>query len=1688
MPGEKWLSALFLFLFVLVSPVMSQASETYRASFPCEKASTGLEKSICHNQDIAKLDREMATVYKQALGEQGDVEQVVLQTDQRAWLRNLRKSCVLTPSEKPDALSEATRTCIVENYRTRISDLQASLTGNLDLEKVTMQAEKAVSEACFAFDHDLSDDQPLDLRSYIELSPKRDYSARIADGKLCLFGLPHSQTTKVTLRKGLKGVYGFALADDVTRDVMMGARKPDIVLGTNSYVLPKSDAPVIPVTTVNLDSVNLKFYQVVERNLVSTLTANLLGREMDNWDMRRIRDEAGEEVWAGKLDIRNIPDTDIVTQIPLSEMVADFKPGLYALVATAPDDDDTWGNKPTQWVIVTDLGLSAYDGEKGLSLQVRSLRTAQPVADAKVRLIARNNAILGETTANKDGWADFSGPLLNGKGGKEALYLTAETETGDFSFISLQESALELSDRGVSGHVPPKPLQSFLYSDRGIYRPGEKVHLGYLLRDDKADAQTGVPLTIVLYRPDGKEAFKTVQTPDDTGGGRVDIAISSAAATGKWRIAAYSDPKADPIGDLSIQVEEFVPERLEVKATTTAPYMVFGAAMPLDVQTDYLFGAPGSGLRASGSAFLQVDHHPFENRADYYFGLQDDVAQIRKNFDEIKSNTSGYADIRVPAFEAVDLSSPLKVSLNVEVADIDGRPSRAKVSLPLRNSDSFVGIRPGFTGDSLSYGQAAKFDAIAVDADGKAIKGRELMVDWIREDRDYNWFYQGGQWQSTYEKYDMPVGHDVVTTDADGKITFDRAFDRWGYYRAVVRDPLTGSAADQTFRVGWWANGQSPDRPDQLSLSVKSTDVKPGDQIDGFVKAPFDGRLVVTVAQKNVLWRKEYDLSGDGVEFHIPVDAKWGNGAYVLATAYRPGLDQDQRGPVRSVGAQWVSFGKESRTMTVDFDLPDEVRPGTSLSVPVQATGPVVGTEKVRVNVFAVDEGILRLTGFKAPKPEQDLLGQQYLQLSYHDLYGHLIAPQKGDVGVLRSGGDEMAEGNQASLNSRVFKTVALASTTVQLDNTGAGTAHFDIPDFNGKLRVFAVAYSNSATGSGVKNMLVRAPVVAELLPPRFMAPGDKAGFALRLRNLSGAEGAYKATLATSKELSVTKPDWQGDIARGQQVETRFDVTAAHVGQARLTLNIDGPNGYHQHRVWDVEVRPAQPWETHSGQRQLAAGESLDLDASYLDMFRSETASLNLSLSSVPEIDVQKLISGLDRYPYGCLEQTTSRAFPLLSFRDAQDRWQGVTFDEDHLDEKIRDGIERVLAKQRTDGSFGLWDRHSDPEPWLTAYATDFLTAARAKGYDVLDNRFVSALDWMQNAVRAEQYSPEARSYMVLVLARNDRYSKSALDYETTRLLKGKTGSLARAQLAAAQVLNGGTVDGSTIDNITNNLGNDRRYYRSFGSPLRDLAAILTLPKQVFVNDQERLTLLSSVTEMAETESYTSTQEKAWLLQAATSITAGAGKSVSLQVNDQPPEQVQSYHTGVTPAVLQDHYTVKNAGNSIVFAKWSATGIPAKPLPAEAHGLSIKRQYFDVGGKPALLDNVQTGDRFIVVLTGQSTNRLSHRALIADFLPAGFEIEANARFPELEKKLKIEPDTLSPTDFRAERDDRFVAAVNLGQDEYGNENGAGFKLFYVVRAVTPGTYVHPAPFIEDMYKPGYFARGDVSQLVVSPAR
>jgi uncharacterized protein YfaS (alpha-2-macroglobulin family) len=1549
---------------------------------------------------------------------------------------------------------------------------------SLTLKSVQTETSGALSKTCFRFDQTLTPRQDLPLRSYIAVEPQRDFSAYIDDKSLCIKGLPFSQTTHVTLRQGLSGNENHSLNADISKDIAIGPRPKSISFGQGGYVLPRQGDPMLPITTVNYDRLDLKFFRVDERNFVSLLQEDSLQTALQHWQRYQLAEHKGAEIWSGQVDISAQQDADTVTRIPLAQMVAEFKPGIYALVAAPPGTMDDYDKHPAQWVIVTDLGLSMYRGANGFSAQVRSLKTADPIDDVKFRLIAANNMVLAEGTSDDDGWFDLPGTILNGKGGKRPLYLTAQDEDGDFSFISLRDPALDLSEHGVAGVNPPGPLQAYVYSERGVYRPGEAIRLGYLLRNDAANAQNAIPLTLHLIQPDGKLAQKITHTPDTLGGGRVDIPIPAAAATGTWTVSIFSDPEQASIGDYPFEVSEFVPNRLEVKTTTAASALQSDAPSKFDVQADYLFGAPGANLRVQGRATLRVDRTPFADLKGFVFGIAEDVQNRRSAVLNGKSDAKGYVELVLPPFENVDYSSPLRLDVDVDVLDTDGRPNHAKLSVPYHHRDALVGLKPAFSG---AYGDTASFDAIAVDANGKPLPNHSLTIEWIHEDRDYNWYMRGDRWVSSYKTYDQVIASDRVTTDANGRITLSRKFDDWGYYRAAVTSAQYGSAADFSFRVGWAENSRAPDTPDALDLQLDSTDIKSGNRIKGHVKAPFAGQAVLTIAHKSVLWREEISLPKAGRSFSIPVNRDWGSGAYLLVTAYRPGEQKDQRGPGRAVGAQWLSFDQHPRILSATLDVPDTVRPNTHLQLPIQVSGAVVGKEAIKVNVFAVDEGILQLTGFATPKPSKALLAQQRLQLDYHDLYGRIIPPKDGSLGTLRSGGDTAGGNrNMGGLTTRSFKTVALASQTVDVDKTGQATVNFDIPDYTGKLRVFAVAYSKTATGSGTAALPVKSPINAELLPSRFLAPGDQSQFAFRFQNLDGPAGPYTITLETSDQLEIADPVWTTDSQPGDSTNHRFDVTALAEGKAKITVRIDGPDGYHRSRDYDLQIRHGRPWTHTYVAMDLEAGASATIPADVFAPYSPTTGRLSLTASNLPDLDVQRIITALDRYPYGCLEQVTSQSFPLLYFRNVASAWDGLNFKAETLDSRIGKGISAVLAKQRPDGSFGLWSSRSPTEPWLTAYAMDFLTEARAHGYAVLQERFDSGLDWMKASVRNGNWSADARAYMLMVLTRNNAFSTSQFKYQHKAIGKSSLRALSRAQLSAASLYQGLTPDGLTAKRIFALAGRDEDSYQTYGSPLRDAAAILTLPKEVFASPEDRHAVLHAVSAASHRQSYFSTQENGWLLRAAATVTATAGKGVALTLNGKAVSSRHAYRMTVPDMAYAGPLTISNSGDGKLFAGYTVSGIPDKPLPPSSNSFSIQRTYLTPDGKPVDLASVRSGDRFWVIIKGVLPLKSEHRALIVDMLPAGLEMDGRPTEQDLNV---VEPDKyrLSATSFRAERDDRFVAAVNM------YEYNRSFTLAYSVRAVTPGLYLHPAPFVEDMYRPSLHARGKEGMLTVIPA-
>jgi uncharacterized protein YfaS (alpha-2-macroglobulin family) len=466
---------------------------------------------------------------------------------------------------------------------------------------------------------------------------------------------------------------------------------------------------------------------------------------------------------------------------------------------------------------------------------------------------------------------------------------------------------------------------------------------------------------------------------------------------------------------------------------------------------------------------------------------------------------------------------------------------------------------------------------------------------------------------------------------------------------------------------------------------------------------------------------------------------------------------------------------------------------------------------------------------------------------------------------------------------------------------------------------------------------------------------------------------------------------------------------------------------------------------------------------------------------------VPGLLRSLDRYPYGCLEQTTSRALPLLYVSDVAALWR---VDDKQADSNVRwrvqNAVYSVIERQRFDGGFGLWTSDSPAENWLSSYAMEFLLRAKQQGYAVSDFALQQGLKWLDAYSRNYRVDDSeaigARAYAYYVLASAKAGDISGLRYLSDNYLKRAPSALAAAQMGAALALLGDQQRAAVAFKAAlERVDRERRWMRDYGSSLRDLAAIVTLMIESKMTGEDPAPLLDRLANLQLGQTYLTTQEQAWLIMAAYSVAGAKPGNMVLNV-DGAAQEPRRTALNVRPTMeeLAKGIKVSNAGADTVWTVATVIGAPAQDLPPESQGFTLARHYYTMAGAEVSPDTIKQSDMLVVVLSGKSEADVYNQALMIDLLPAGFEVE-NARLADTRSTddLPWLPE-LTPTLYTEFLDDRFVAAFDL---DWGRRS---FTVAYLVRAVTPGTYHLPAAQVEDMYQPQYRARTAAGMVTVTP--
>ena len=1549
-------------------------------------------------------------------------------------------------------------------------------------------------EFCIKFRGNLGKDKRIRFEDYLRITPAVAGGVAVRGNRLCVEGVSHGDAFEVTVLAGLPAADGSTTSTNAEFSVTIDNRSPSVAFRGGTYVLPKTGTTGVPVITVNVERVRLKILLINERNLIHEINEGHITQLIGPWNIRDVEDSRGHVVWEGEMDVDSEANARVTTAIPIGDVLKSPAPGVYVLIAEPADYKmDRWENRATQWLVVSDIGLATIKGRDGLHVFARSLETGGPKADVAVSLFGRDNGLLGTAITGADGMVRLDPGLLRGTGGRTPKALYATAGGGDFTFLDLTQAAFDLSDRGVGGRPTPGPIDVFLYADRGVYRRGETAHVVALMRNEKATAVEGIPLTMRVLRPDGAEAQRHALTGDSLGAHGLDIAFSPGAQTGRWTVQAHVDPDAEPIGTLRLLVEDVVPPRIEVKMSTDAKTLVPGQEAIVTAQADYLYGAPGAGLPAEAEVVVIEDKTPYPDFGAYHFGLaEEEVTPKRTALTVDGTDKLGSLSLDITLDTVADTTLPLKAVIRTGVFEMGGRPATASLTIPVRQRANAIGLKPRFgtAGRDLAVGegQEAGFDVVVLDRDGIAADGT-VEYAFLQEDWTYQWYLHNGAWDYEVSVIDKPLVGGTLNVAAGKPATVAHPVS-WGRYRLEVFDPQTGAASSVRFRAGWFVAPTAADTPDKLELVVDKTGYRPREVAKVHVKPPFAGEVLLAVANERVLYTRTLSVPAAGTTVEIPYAEDWGVGAYVLATAFRP--DSAKRGPGRAIGVAWLGMDRKPRTLDIAIDAPNQVTPNGSVHIPVTVKG-VDSGKPAFVTLAAVDEGILGLTGFKTPDPAGHYYAKRRLGVSVRDLFGRLIDGKAGRRGHVRGGGGDprLAGRGAPPVDAGI---VSLFSGLVKLDAGGRATIKLDIPQYNGRLRLMAVAFDATRVGAAEAPLPVREPLIAALSRPRFLAPGDESRLTVTLDNLSAPAGNYSASIAAFGEVAVTG---EGEVTRilspGTSAHGVFGISGKDVGSGKLTLTVTGPENFRLERSWSLAVRPAQFPVTRRIAKNLRPGQKVTYSNRLIEEFRPGTAEVLLSFSPHPDLDVPGVLRALDRYPYGCLEQTTSRALPLLYVGDVADLWGGEG-EESDTRARIDEAIGRVLDMQRSDGSFSLWNSTGPAEPWLTAYAMDFLIRAKIKGHEVPDFAYRGGLRWLQGLVqKIDGKSPGNRAavaYGFYVLAAAGAGEAGPLRYFADHFVDEMPGAMAAAQLGAALAMQG------EWDRARFHFGKaaaamDKRVpMLDYGTSLRDNAALVALTSETaeVIADVQRdwgaRSLPAVVEDLAARQTateYTSPQENAWLLMAAAALGKRQGDMVLDVDGTALDARTKPLYVRPQDARLAANLTYGNGGSGVIWHTATVTGVPRDQEPALQNGFTLRRSFLTREGKPVNLQEVRQNDVLVVIIEGAATSTLDHQALIVDLLPAGFEIE-NARLDHGRSTDELEwIPALSKTRHVEFRDDRFVAAVDLA------DRTRSFAVAYLARAVTPGHYKLPAVHMEDMYKPQYRARTAMGSVFIKPA-
>jgi len=1571
------------------------------------------------------------------------------------------------------------------------------------------------------FSDKLNQGQPV--RGLVSLD-QSGYTVRIENNMIKVY--PEKRfigKVTVTLQPGLKNDKGTRMREQFQETVVFASQKPQVRFSGKGMILPENRTLMIPVEAVNIRSVQITAFKIFDNNIGQFLQTNKLdGAD----DLKRV----GRYLWRKTIHLPSIdPDRWQRYNLDATELLQKTPRGIFRLelsinrknstYSCSKEDNDIppaeenpfannedlyvqessywdsyeqnydaeqrrrdWhdredpckdayyryapGVKAVRSFMASNIGLLAKrDQNNRLFVSATNLATSAPLDGVRVSVLNFQKQEVGGGVTDGSGFAELG---LSGV----PFYLEAR-KGDDAGYLKLNAgSAIPVTHFDVGGEEVREGIKGVIYGERDVWRPGDELHLVFVL-EDKGDVIPGDhPVTMRLRNPKGQVIHTLTNNRPVGDFYRFTMKTEENAVTGTWTAEAQIGNR---LFTKPVKVETVKPNRLKIEASFEDEE-IYSSKMPVKgtLSSQWLHGASAAGLKADAEVLLKPVATQFERFSDHVF---DDPAREFKGEPEtvFEGNLDGRGRAAFNAGLSAAGKAPGKMTAHfkIRVFESGGDFSSTRLSVPYSPYSDYVGIKLP-EGDKargmLLTDTVHKVSIATLNEKGKPVSLPNVRVSLYR--MDWKWW-----WDKSDESlarfagadHSQAVKSDVISTkDGSGIWEFEIKYPTWGRYLVRACDASGGHCSGKAFYIDWpgWAGrAQEEGSPGANVLSFFSDKQEYTVGESAVIQLPeaTQGRALLSVENgSRIIERRWLEFDKGKAKFELPVTAEMSPNAYVSVALIQPHQDKKNDRPIRLYGVIPLSVKDPGTILQPVIQADDQWRPETKVAVKVSESGgrPMVYTLAV------VDEGLLGLTNFRTPDIHGHFYKKEALGIATWDLYDYVVGAYGAELErLLAIGGDEGLEVAKKE-DKRRFPPVVRFMGPFKLSGKQTNTHEVELPAYMGAVRVMVVAGQKGAYGKADKTVVIKEPLGLLTTLPRVIGPNEEMTVPVAVFSSEASIKDVTLRIEADKHFEILGDATAsvGFDGPGEKMGFFKVKTGSLMGSGKITVTAQS-GAFKARSEVSLTVRSPNPPSARQYQRKLEPNETWT--ENIVPHGLEGTSEAVLEVASVPPLNLEKRLTYLIRYPHGCVEQVTSSVFPQLYLPGL------VKLDDrrkKEIEKNVSAGVERLRQFQAASGGFVYWPGnggHDGPNPWASNYAGHFLTEAKEKGYYVPP---AMLSDWLKYQRSAAQVwnpgvgrDPLDQSYRLytLALAGEPEIGPMNLLKESKNLPDA-----ARWQLAAAYQLAG--IKDAARD-LAEGAGMSTAEYRqpgaTFGSGLRDKAVMLN--SFAILERFDNKSLAEEISAELASERGHSTQSIAYALMAAARFYgatgegngvkfryAAGGKDMAKISSDQPIANVPlpELARAVTPL------RVENTSGRRLFAVVTVRGVPPAGEETEQEaGLSIRAYYADANGNPLDVAQLAQGTDIVARVTVRNTSgqKLENIAL-AHISPSGWEIH-NSRMDSGEAPEQ------GPLDYQDIRDDRIYSYFSL-------ESGAQIELGSRFNAAYLGRYYLPGIYAEAMYE------------------